>query len=120
MIEIEVDPGSGVAPFEQVRAQVVAAVGSGRLVAGDRLPTVRTLADQLGLAANTVAKAYRTLESDDIIETRGRNGSFVSAHGNAAQRQAQQAARAYAERTAQLGLTPADALALVRAALHLP
>ncbi|NQX11661.1 GntR family transcriptional regulator [Microbacteriaceae bacterium VKM Ac-2855] len=115
---IEIDPESGVAPFEQVRAQVLADVASGALAAGDRLPPVRTLATELGLAANTVAKAYRLLETDGIIETRGRNGSFVSPQGGAAERQAQQAAAAYAARTAELGIAPDEALALVRAALH--
>ncbi|NQX26423.1 GntR family transcriptional regulator [Microbacteriaceae bacterium VKM Ac-2854] len=120
MIEIVIDPESGVAPFEQVRAQVVAAVAAGDVTAGDRLPTVRGLADELGLAANTVAKAYRALEADGMIETRGRNGSFVTPQGDAAQQQAQLAARAFAERVTQLGLNPAEALALVQAALHVP
>lgn len=115
---IEIDPASAVAPYEQLRMQILAAVASGELAAGDRLPTVRKLAGDLGLAPNTVARAYRELEADTIIETRGRNGSFVTPQGDAAQRQAQQAARAYAERAAQLGLTPAEALALVSAALH--
>ena len=52
----------------------------------------------LGLAANTVAKAYRALEQDEVIETRGRNGSFVSASGDSTHRQAQLAAAAYADR----------------------
>jgi DNA-binding transcriptional regulator YhcF (GntR family) len=113
-----IDPASVTAPFEQLRTQVISGVKDGTLVPGTKLPTVRNLADELGLAPNTIARAYRELEHDDVIETRGRNGTFVASTGDADQRHAQQAAIAYAERTAQLGLTPSDALAIVTAALH--
>ncbi len=116
-MDLRLDSLSDVAPFEQVRRGVVALVASGELVAGAKLPTVRALAEQLGLAANTVAKAYRELESDGVIETRGRNGSFVLASGDSIQRSAQLAARQYADRVTELGLDPADALAIVKAAL---
>ncbi|MFB2584882.1 GntR family transcriptional regulator [Herbiconiux liukaitaii] len=119
-IGLRVDAASGVAPFEQLRAGIRDAVASGALVAGARLPTVRALAGELGLAANTVARAYRELETDGIIETRGRLGSYVSATGDPAQQEAQLAARAYADRTASLGVAPSDALALAAAALGLP
>lgn len=89
----------------------------GTLAAGERLPTVRALAETLGLASNTVARAYRELESDGFIETRGRNGSFVSPHGDASLRQAQLAAHAYAERIQQLGIDSGEGLDLVRIAL---
>ena len=115
-MELRLDPLSDVAPFEQVRGGVVALVASGELVAGAKLPTVRALAEQLGLAANTVAKAYRELEADGVIETRGRNGSIVLASGDSIHRSAQLAARQYADRVTQLGLDPADALAIVKAA----
>jgi DNA-binding transcriptional regulator YhcF (GntR family) len=114
---VTIDPQSNTPVYEQLRTQVIAGVKSGRLTAGDKLPTVRGLADALGLAANTVAKAYRALEHDEVIETRGRNGSFVSASGDSTHRQAQLAAAAYAERITSLSLEPAEALALVAAAL---
>jgi DNA-binding transcriptional regulator YhcF (GntR family) len=113
-----IDPKSATPPFEQLRVQVIAAVREGLLVPGTRLPTVRKLADELGLAANTVARAYRELERDEVIETRGRHGSFVSAIGDATHKQAQLAASAYAERMLQLGIEAVEALALVTAALH--
>ena len=116
-IDITIDHRSTVAPFEQVRVQLREAVRSGALPAGAKLPTVRGLAESLGLAANTVARAYRELEADELIETRGRNGSFVSPSGDATQRQAQLAATAYAERMRQLGVSAPDAVALVEAAL---
>jgi DNA-binding transcriptional regulator YhcF (GntR family) len=113
-----IDPASATAPFEQLRTQIISGVKDGTLVPGAKLPTVRNLADELGLAPNTIARAYRELERDDVIETRGRNGTFIAATGDAGHRHAQQAATAYAERTAQLGLTTTEALAIVTAALH--
>ncbi|NEY32939.1 GntR family transcriptional regulator [Streptomyces sp. PRKS01-65] len=108
----------GVPPYEQVRAQISEQARSGALPVGYRLPTVRGLAGSLGLAANTVAKAYRALEADGVIETRGRNGTFVAAAGSAAERQLASAAQAYAERARRLGLAQDDALAAVREALR--
>ncbi|WP_198410470.1 GntR family transcriptional regulator [Mycetocola zhujimingii] len=112
-----IDARSTVPPFEQLRVQVIDAVRDGALVPGDKLPTVRTLAADLGIAANTVARAYRELERDDVIETRGRNGSFVSAVGDPTHKQAQLAAVAYADRVKSLGIAPDEALSIVTAAL---
>jgi DNA-binding transcriptional regulator YhcF (GntR family) len=115
---LALDPASAVPPFEQVRGQILALVSAGELAPCTRLPTVRRLADDLGIAANTVARAYRELEADGVIQTRGRNGSFVSSHGDAAHRQAQDLAAAYAARIRQLGIPAADGVALVSAALR--
>ncbi|MEU6539886.1 GntR family transcriptional regulator [Streptomyces sp. NPDC047000] len=105
-------------PFEQVRAQISAQARSGALPVGYRLPTVRGLAEALGLAANTVAKAYRALETDGVIETRGRNGTFVAAAGTGAERELAAAAQAFAERAGRLGADEASALAAARDALR--
>ncbi len=105
-------------PYEQVRAQISEQARSGVLPVGYRLPTVRGLAESLGLAANTVAKAYRALEADGVIETRGRNGTYVAAAGSAAEREAALAAQAYAERVRRLGLDEDAALVAVRDALR--
>lgn len=115
---LTVDPRSAVPPFEQMRVQMLALVSSGDLAPGTRLPTVRRLAEDLGIAPNTVARTYRELEGDGIIETRGRHGSFVSSHGSVAERKAQEAASAYAARIRQLGLAPDAGVALVAAALR--
>ncbi|UTT63575.1 GntR family transcriptional regulator [Microcella humidisoli] len=111
-----VDTRLSTPPYEQIRVQVRDAVAAGELAAGAKLPTVRALADELGLAVNTVARAYRELETDGIIETRGRAGSFVAPQGDAGQQQAQVAAREFVERTRRLGLEDAAAIDLVRAA----
>ncbi|MFI2349864.1 GntR family transcriptional regulator [Streptomyces sp. NPDC019443] len=117
-LKIVIDTDSATAPYEQLRAQISTQARAGRLPVGYKLPTVRGLAEELGLAANTVAKAYRALESDGVIETRGRNGTFVAAAGDAAERQAAAAAASYAEQAHRLGLTRADALSTVQDALR--
>jgi DNA-binding transcriptional regulator YhcF (GntR family) len=117
-LKIDIDDGTGIAPYEQVRAQISEQARAGVLPVGYRLPTVRGLAEELGLAANTVAKAYRALEADGVIETRGRNGTLVAAAGSAADRTAASDAQAYAERVRRLGLSEAAALAAVRDALR--
>jgi DNA-binding transcriptional regulator YhcF (GntR family) len=115
-LKIHIDDGAP--PYEQVRAQISEQVRSGALPVGYRLPTVRGLAESLGLAANTVAKAYRALEGDGVIETRGRNGTFVAAAGSAAERELAAAAQGYASRARRLGITEADALGAARDALR--
>ncbi len=74
---ITFDPESSVAPYAQIRDQVVEGITGGELCAGARLPTVRGLAAELGLAVNTVAKAYKQLEAEGHVVTRGRNGTVV-------------------------------------------
>ncbi|MFB7175608.1 GntR family transcriptional regulator [Streptomyces sp. NPDC056254] len=118
-LKITIDGSAGsAAPYEQLRAQIAARARSGKLPAGFKLPTVRGLAEDLGLAANTVAKAYRALEADGVIETRGRNGTFVAAAGEGPAREAASAAQAFAERAHRLGLTEAEAVAAATAALR--
>ncbi|WP_438272788.1 GntR family transcriptional regulator [Streptomyces sclerotialus] len=117
-LQLVVDADAADAPYEQVRTQIAEQARSGRLPAGFRLPTVRGLAGELGLAANTVAKAYRALESDGVIETRGRNGTFVAAAGDAGAQQAAEAALAFAQRAQRLGLDHQAALSAAVTALR--
>ncbi|MFG1839069.1 GntR family transcriptional regulator [Micromonospora sp. NPDC049175] len=114
---ISVDPDSSVPPYEQVRGQLAELIGDGRLPVGCRLPTVRQLAADLSLAVNTVARAYRELEAAGLLETRGRNGTFVAPGRDDAVDRLQRTAAGYAAEAARLGVPPATALALVRAAL---
>ncbi|MEU1948449.1 GntR family transcriptional regulator [Streptomyces sp. NPDC020125] len=117
-LQITVDQDAATAPFEQIRAQIAELARSGALPVGYKLPTVRGFAEELGLAANTVAKAYRALEADGVIETRGRHGTFIAAAGDAARRQAAEAAQTYVQRARRLGLDRAAALAAVEDALR--
>jgi DNA-binding transcriptional regulator YhcF (GntR family) len=115
--KVTVDANSAVPPFEQVRSQLAHQIATGRLAVGTRLPTVRQLAADLGLAVNTVARAYRELEHSGLFETRGRAGTFVSASGDHSRERARDAARAYAAVVTELGLDIHEALNIVRAAL---
>lgn len=112
MASFTIDPTSSIAPFEQLRAQVVAGAASGALPAGSSLPTVRGLAAELGLAVNTVAKAYRALESDGVIETRGRSGSFVAAR-HLDDPDAARLAAVFVEAVRDCGLSRHEALTLI-------
>ena len=107
-----VDPHGDEPPFEQLRRQIAARVGSGELPAGTRLPTVRALAAEVGLAVNTVARVYRELETDGVVVTEGRRGTFVSPSAAAAGTDVRDAATAYvaAVRRAGLGVTEAQRL----------
>ena len=109
---ITIDPQASEPPYEQVREQLRRQVEAGELAPGTKLPTVRHLADDLGLATNTVARAYRELEALGLIETRGRAGSVVT--GGGVDRAARQAAHDYVLRLRSLGLDQDEALALVR------
>ncbi len=116
-MDLSVDATSSVPPFEQVRTQVIAQIDTGELVAGTRLPPVRALATELGLAANTVARAYKELEEAGYVETRGRAGTFVKG-ADAASARAAGAARTYVEAVRRLGVSADDAVEFVRAALR--
>lgn len=76
---LSINKDSDVPPYSQIRRAVIAARADGTLVAGDRLPPMRLLAQDLNLAVNTVAKAYKELEAAGVIETHGRAGSFITA-----------------------------------------
>ena len=118
-MNLHVDPKAPSPPYEQIRSQIVEQVRSGALAPGAKLPTVRALAGELGLAVNTVARSYRELERAGMIETRGRQGSFVARDGSAAERAAMAEAEAYAARIRGLGMTAEAGVAFVRRAFEL-
>jgi GntR family transcriptional regulator len=76
-MEITIDVRDPLPVFAQLIREVKEAVLRGTLRPGSPLPPIRQLASELQLNPNTVAKAYRILERDSVIETRGRQGSFV-------------------------------------------
>lgn len=75
---VEIDLRSPVPPFEQIRARIADLVAAGELPAGTRLPSVRTLAGDLGIAPNTVVRAYRELEADGVVRTARGKGTVVA------------------------------------------
>jgi GntR family transcriptional regulator len=115
---LEIDPRAPVAPYEQLRQQITALVLAGGLAPGDRLPAIRQLANDLGLASGTVARAYRELESDGVVSTHGRRGTIVDGPPRQAGPPADliEAARSYADRASRTGATLDDALTAVRVA----
>src|SRR3954454_17195427 len=106
---VQADPRGAKPLFDQLRSQIIDGIRSGRLAPGTRLPTVRELASELGMAVNTVARAYRELESAGILETRGRFGSFI-ARADPADAAMASAAHAYVEAARAQGLGKAEAL----------
>ena len=119
-MDIHLDHDSPVAPYEQVRLQIAEQAQRGVLPAGTKLPPVRRLAADVGLAANTVARAYRELEQAGLVETRGRAGTVITAKAAQTPIEAQRAAQRYARTIKELGLPEQEALDLVRAALRPP
>lgn len=65
--------------YQQIRNQIIIAISNDTLVAGDSLPTIRSLADQLGINMMTVNKAYQLLKQEGYITADRRNGAKVSA-----------------------------------------
>jgi DNA-binding transcriptional regulator YhcF (GntR family) len=122
MTRLAIDHDSPVPAFEQLRTQVAAMVVTGELEPGEKLPTVRQLARDLGLAANTVARAYRELEADQVISTQGRRGTFVrselldSAAEESRGSAARQAAIDFTQIARRSGMSLAEASRLVEAA----
>jgi len=114
---IVIDFRSPVPPFEQVRLQLAQQIHDGTLIVGARLPTIRQLAADLGLAINTVARAYRELEDAGLVETRGRSGTVVAAAGQPHREQAWQAAQQYVNTVRALGLDVDEARRIIHAAL---
>lgn len=82
-VVLTIDPRSGVPIYLQVIEQVKRSVAVGVLGAGEQLPTVKQLALDLTINPNTVAKAYRELERDGVIETSPGRGSFIKTNGMA-------------------------------------
>jgi DNA-binding transcriptional regulator YhcF (GntR family) len=115
--EVRIRTSDEAPPYEQVRAQLADAISAGSLAAGARLPTVRALAADLGLAVNTVARAYKELEQGGFVVTRGRQGTFVATREPRAHEQAVLASREYAAQMRSLGIDPGEALRLAREAL---
>ncbi len=114
----KLDEGSSVPPFEQIRLRILDLAASGALPVGAKLPSVRSLAASLGVAANTVARSYRELEQAGIVLTAGRGGTSVASGGDVMGARAAEAAESYAAAVRELGIPGPRALAIVTAALE--
>ncbi len=80
MIKFMLDPKSGIPFYRQIIDQIRYGIATGRLAIGEQLPTARSLAVELKINLNTVIKAYKELEIQNILETQQGTGTFI---GNA-------------------------------------
>jgi len=78
-VRFQIDPRSPSPPSEQLADQVRFAVASERLEPGDRMPSVRALAEEIRINPNTVGRAWRDLEREGVLESRRGDGMFVAA-----------------------------------------
>jgi len=115
-VVFSVDPRSGVPLYLQLVEQIKRAVALGTLAHGEQLPTVKALALELLINPNTVARAYRELERDRVIETSPGRGSFVRSSG--AQGEAHTAAADVATNVIGAAVREARGLGLDRAAVR--
>jgi GntR family transcriptional regulator len=81
MIQFILDPGGGTPFYRQIIDQIRFGIASGNLKTGEQLPTVRSLAVQLKVNLNTIAKAYKELEILNILDTQQGSGTFINASG---------------------------------------
>jgi len=115
---IEIDDESKDPPYVQLRAGIMVAIANGTLDKGERLPSIRQVAGDLGLANNTVARAYRELEADGFVVSRGRRGTIVIDVPTPTEDQAvRQLIDDFVAESHRLGLSPAATLALVSESL---
>jgi len=115
-IIMTVDPRSGVPIYLQLIEQIKRSIALGVMATGEQLPTVKQLALDLTINPNTVARAYRDLERDGVIETSPGRGSFVRSDG-AAVESAQTAASDVARENFENAVREAKSLGLHRAAV---
>jgi GntR family transcriptional regulator len=121
-VHFTVDPKAARAPSEQLADQVRAAIASGRLGVGARLPSVRALAELVRVNPNTVSRAWRELELEGVLESRRGDGVFVASGAPSPCRRhrddvvAERLARA-AQDAVAAGLAASEVLSIVRTAL---
>ena len=116
-VGLRLEPGSRVGYAEQIQAQLADLVSTGVLPTGHRLPSVRALAGRLGIAPNTVAKAYKALEQEGFPVTAGRNGTQVGDQQVPATERTRRQLRAALQPLLDEGRSPAEVLRLVRSVL---
>jgi GntR family transcriptional regulator len=109
---IRIDPGDPRPLYEQISLQVRGAIGDGSLSSGDRLPSAKELAEDIGVNVHTVLKAYAELRDAGLIELRPRRGAVVSVA--APPRQHLTAlARGFVAQAREHGLSPAEIVDLI-------
>ncbi|GAA3575236.1 GntR family transcriptional regulator [Amycolatopsis ultiminotia] len=118
-LRVTVDAESGVPPWRQVHDQIIRAITDGALPRDARLPPIRQLSRDLGLASGTVARVYRELETAGWVTTARARGTVVTGPSERPDPATllRDAATEYARRAHELGVEPAVAAEAVRTAL---
>jgi GntR family transcriptional regulator len=116
-ISVSIDTLAATPPYEQVRTQIAGHIRAGALRQGDKLPVVRALAADLGVATNTIARAYRELEAGGLVTTRRRVGTIVQAVPSPAPGELKVAAKDFVVQARRAGLADEEIVDLVRGSL---
>lgn len=117
MTMLHIDPTVDAPPYEQLRRQLISQIRTGQLPAQTRLPAVRRLAADLGIAPGTVARAYKELEAEGYLVTRGRNGTLVAPFATGEHSEVQRLTTQYVIAMQNLGLDTQGIIAAVHRAL---
>lgn len=117
-VSVTLDMQAATPPYEQVRTQLAGHIRTGTLRAGDKLPVVRALAADLGVATNTIARAYRELEAGGLVTTRRRVGTIVQAPTATVSPALQRRALDLVREARNAGLADEEVVDLVRGSLR--
>jgi DNA-binding transcriptional regulator YhcF (GntR family) len=116
-VAVTLDMLAATPPYEQVRSQIAGHIRTGSIRAGEKLPVVRVLAADLGVATNTIARAYRELEAGGLVTTRRRVGTIVQPVSSPASAALQLQATTFVRDARSAGLADEEVVDLVRGAL---
>ncbi len=109
---LTIDKNSAITPFQQIRDGIAQQIRAGELTRGQKLPSIRNLAKDLGVAPGTVARAYTELEEAELIESRARLGTRVTG-GKEADAKVAALCRQLIESAKKAGLTSAQTAQMV-------
>lgn len=115
-ISFSVDTASKVPPFDQIKHTVIEAIETKSVNVDEKLPAIRALATELGLAVNTVARSYRELEEEGYVVTQGRSGTRISSTAVPSDIALSQLTREYVAKLRELGIDKEKALSAVETA----
>ncbi|QQO07447.1 GntR family transcriptional regulator [Breznakiella homolactica] len=118
-IRFSLDPSNGIPIYRQIIQQIEHAILSERITPGDRLPTIRSLAVELKINPNTIAKAYGELEIRGILATQVGSGTYVSdkkpiAEEDGRNRRIRELAGRFIQDMKELGVSPGEVINLIK------
>lgn len=117
MLSITVDLDGASPPYEQLRNQFAGLIHAGVLAPGEKLPAIRAIASDLGIAPNTIARAYRELAANGLVVSRRRTGTVVQPRETRLSDEAAAHLTRFLEKARADGFTPSEIVDLVRGAM---